>query len=192
MSFKRNEIQRKKLIVFGFEGKNNKTETIYFHHFVPCDNGFILKLVSCGVTDPKNMLDSIKQKRKRFDYNPREDRTYLFFDVDCRNDKKQLINELKCKLPKDIQFIVSEPTFEIWFINHFVNTTKTYRSNTELFEELEKYVPNYTKESDFYCIFENLIETAIKNSLFQENTSGCASHTDVYKLFNENILKQKN
>ena len=73
-------LKRKRIIVFGFEGKNNKTETNYFSHFKPYDSRYIFKFVSCGVTDPANMVSSIKTKRKEYDYNASEDITLLFID----------------------------------------------------------------------------------------------------------------
>ena len=183
------EFKRKKVIVFGVEGKNNKTETIYFYHFKPADDDYILKIVSCGSTDPKNMLNSIKQKRKRFDYNASEDKTFLFFDTDCRDDKLEIINNLKKSLPKDISFIVSSPTFELWFLNHFALTSKSFRSNVELMQELGKYVPDYQKSLDVFKKTIDFIENAISNSTTQIMANNSKCYTDVFKLFDHNILK---
>ena len=79
---------RKRIIVFGFEGKNNKTETNYFSHFKPTDDRYILKCISSGVTDPLGIINSIKKKRKDLDYNSREDLTFIFVDDDCDCEKR--------------------------------------------------------------------------------------------------------
>ena len=110
---------RKRIIVFGFEGKNNKTETNYFSHFKPIDDRYILKCISCGVTDPRGMINSIKNKRKDLDYNSREDLTFIFIDDDCNEEKRKIIKALKEKLSKDTVIVKSAPIFELWFLNHF-------------------------------------------------------------------------
>ncbi len=81
------KFKRKKVIVFAFEGKNNKTEKMYFSHFKPSDDDYILKTFSSGVTDIKNMIDSKKAKRKEYDYHANEDITYIFVDADADNNK---------------------------------------------------------------------------------------------------------
>ncbi len=53
----KSQFYRKRVIVFGFEGKNNKTEMNYFSHFKPKDDRYILKCLSCGVTDPVGMIN---------------------------------------------------------------------------------------------------------------------------------------
>ena len=178
---KNNRYRRKRVIVFGFEGKNNKTETNYFSHFKPKDDRYILKPVSCGVTDPVNMLNSIKIKRKDFDYNSREDLTFLFVDADCDIKKEELIAQLQSKQPKDITIIRSNPCFELWFLNHFCKTTKEFKSNNELIDELKRFIPDYNKNKDYYDFLSDKIGLAIKNANSQ-NESATTSKTNVVKV----------
>lgn len=181
---------RKRIIVFGFEGKNNKTEQYYFSHFLPYDDRYILKRVSCGVTDPINMVNSIKKKRSDFDYSSREDLTFLFIDGDCDSKKLDQIENIKSKLPKDIIIIVSNPTFELWFLNHYKSTSRHFLNNEELLIELRKYIPNYTKNLDVHGLISHKLNDAVINSKNQFASDGCTSRTEVYKLFAEKILKQ--
>ena len=184
---KTNRLHRKRVIVFGFEGKNNKTETNYFSHFKPIDDKFILKLVSCGVTDPVNMLKSIKNKRKDFDYNAREDLTFLFVDSDCDAKKRELIAALRSKQPKDITIIVSNPCFELWFLNHFCKTTREFKNSDELITELKKHIPDYIKNQDCYSFLAGKTEIAVANSTLQK-ARNCVSSTDVFEVIA--ILKE--
>lgn len=184
---KNNRYRRKRVIVFGFEGKNNKTGTNYFSHFKPKDDRYILKPVSCGATDPANMLKSIKSKRMDFDYNSREDLTFLFVDADCDDKKKELIVQLQNKQPKDITIICSNPCFELWFLNHFCRTTKEFKSNNELIDELKKYIPDYNKNKDYYDCLSNKTSTAIKNTNTQ-NESATSSKTNIVKIIS--ILRE--
>ena len=180
--------KRKKVIVFAYEGKNNKTESQYFSHFSPANNDFIIKAFPSGVTDPKNMVSTVKRKRSRFDYHASEDLTYIFMDGDCDKKKIELINELKKKLPKDIRIVLSNPCFELWFLNHFVSVGKEFLTNDEFFKELNKYIDNYDKNKDYKPVLSSSLKTAIKNSISQK-TAGCLSYTDVVDLFENRIIK---
>ena len=180
--------KRKKVIVFAYEGKNNKTESQYFSHFSSYDADYIIKAFPSGVTDPKNMVSTVKRKRSRLDYHANEDLTYIFVDGDCDNKKISLIKELQAKLPKDIKIILSNPCFELWFLNHFVSTGKEFLNNDEFFKELDKHINNYDKNKDYYQILSSNTKVAIKNSNNQKanNSSSC---TDVVDLFNNKVIK---
>lgn len=157
--------KRKKVIVFSFEGKNNKTESTYFTHFKPCNSDYILKWFSSGLTDPKGMINSTKNKRKQYDYNSNEDLTFIFIDGD-NTERYQQIKELQKKQPKDISIIITNPSFELWFLNHFVKTSKEL-TNPQLLDELKHYIPKYSKNFDAYQIIQNLEQNAINNSNYQ-------------------------
>lgn len=182
-------LKRKRIIVFGFEGKNNKTETNYFSHFKPKDERYIFKFVSCGVTDPVNMLNSIKTKRKDYDYNAKEDITLLFIDLDCDENKKAKVLVIESKLKKDTVIIKSNPCFELWFLNHFCLSTKEYFSNKELINDLNKFIVGYEKNDDHYNLLKDKTDIAIKNSKTQLLNDNCKSKTDVCGLFDEIIKK---
>lgn len=170
---------RKRVIVFGFEGKNNKTEMNYFAHFKPIDNRYILKCISCGVTDPVNMINSIKKKRKDLDYNAGEDLTFLFMDEDCNPSKREIIDSLQAKLPKDIVIVRSRPCFELWFLNHFCGTTKEYMSNDELIADLKKFIADYDKNKDYFEMLKSRKDIAVRNSVLQKDNKQCCTSTDV-------------
>lgn len=182
--------ERKKVIVFSYEGKNNKTEYQYFSHFSAHSDQYIIKPFSSGVTDPKNMVSATKKKRKKLDYNPKEDLTFIFMDGDCDKKKKALISDIRKSLPKDIRIIVSCPCFEIWFLNHFVFTGKEYRNNDELLKELDKHLKGYDKNIDYYSTLCPNTDAAIINSTKQK-TNSSPSNTEVVDLFSESIIKHQ-
>ena len=181
-------IKRKRIIVFAFEGKNNKTESQYFFHFKPKDNNYLLKQFPTGMTDPKGMVSSTKIKRKAYDYNPKEDLTFIFMDSDNPGKLKQ-IKEIQTKLPKDIRIIITNPCFELWFLNHFIKTSKQF-NNVEVIEELKKFIPHYQKNLDVYHKIAGKLEIAIKNSVYQKSLKQ-SSTTDVVTLFIEDLLEEK-
>lgn len=180
-------IKRKKLIIFYFEGKNNKTETIYFKHFKAFSHDFYLRTFPSGANDPLKMVESAKRKRKHLDYNAREDLTFIFIDIDNDNNKKALVNKLNQTLPKDIKIVLSCPSFEIWFLNHFIFTTR-YFTNKELLIELSNYIDNYQKNVDVYERISNNIDIALLNSKKQKEQNKDSSFTDVYRLLESNYI----
>lgn len=182
------KFKRKSIIVFGFEGKNNKTESNYFSHFKPKNDDYILKMFSCGVTDPANMIKSAKAKRKDLDYNPKEDLTFLFVDCDCDMKKSNLIDELQKKQGKDLTLIKSNPSFEVWFLNHFCNTTREFKNYNELEELLKKYLPKYQKTKDYFSILKSNLKSAIANSKKQLLNLPASTYTNVVILF-ETLLE---
>ena len=181
-------LKRKRVIVFAYEGKNNKTESQYFSHFVSYDSDYIIKAFPSGVTDPKNMISTVKRKRSRYDYHSNEDLTFLFIDGDCDTKKLELVKRLQAKLPKDITIVLSNPCFELWFLNHFVSIGKEFLNNDEFFKELDKHIANYDKNKDYFQMLSSNTKTAIKNSNIQK-TNSCSSCTDVVNLFNNKIIK---
>ena len=180
--------KRKKVIVFAYEGKNNKTESLYFSHFSSFNDDYIIKAFPSGVTDPRNMVSAVKRKRSRFDYHASEDLTYIFIDGDCDKKKIELINEINKKLPKDIKIVLSNPCFELWFLNHFAFVGKEFLTNEEFFKELDKYIENYDKNKDYFSFLSANLKTAIKNSKNQK-ANGCSSCTNVVDLFENKIIK---
>jgi len=184
------KFKRKKVIVFAFEGKNNKTEKMYFSHFKPSDDDYILKTFSSGVTDIKNMIDSTKAKRKEYDYHANEDITYIFVDADADNNKLKQIRDYKSKQPNDIHIIISNPTFEIWFLNHFIRTNKEM-TNSQLLVEISKHLIDYSKNVDYFEILEGKIEKAISNSKFQMGQGNDNPISEVVSLFEDNIIVKK-
>lgn len=181
----------KKVIVFSYEGKNNKTEYTYFSHFIPSDADYILKPMSSGETDVVGMIKSTRKKRQKYGYSADRDLTYIFIDADADSTKRKLISNIKNKMPSDIRIIVSDPCFELWFLNHFIKTGKEYSSSKSLINELNKYIAGYAKTCDVYTKVFDKKDAAIANSLFQLGINPLKSNTEVVHLFTNNVIKDK-
>ena len=141
------------------------------------------------MSDPLGMLESTKRKRKAYDYNPREDLTFIFIDGD-NPDRYQQIKELQSKLPKDINIIATNPTFELWFLNHFKRMGKP-SNDKQILKELKRYIPAYEKNLDVFSLVNKHIDKAIANSLFQLSLGQDNPKTEVVRMFKENIIKPK-
>ena len=185
--------KRKCVLVFGYEGKNNKTEKQYFSHFSLSDSEFILISFSTGVTDPRKMIASTKRKRARFDYRADEDKTYIFIDGDDDHDKMKLIESLRAKLKKhdkDITLIISNPCFELWFLNHFERFGHPL-TKKHLFSTLNGFIPHYEKTMDVFQLTRKNMKKAIANSAFQLSLANDNPKTEVALLLTDKVIKEK-
>lgn len=98
---------------------------------------------------------------------------------------------LKLARKKNAMILFSNPSFEIWFLNHFVCHLKNCRSQKELIDELKRYIPEYGKSRDVYPMLPD-IKTALRNSKKQCKEYSCLNHdccgTDFYILM-EKVLE---
>lgn len=156
----------KKAFLFITEGKN-KTETLYFSHYQKHGKDYAITFVKAGSnTDAKSMYKTIAQRwdDEKLDFET-GDMAFIVLDID--NDKQK--SDKVYRLIKDnrnpgIVFIVSNPTFEIWFLLHDKYTTKYFDDGDAVIKDLKRFIPSYEKNRDVYDLIEDKIETALDNS----------------------------
>lgn len=194
---KRNDVRRKRrpVLIFTGEGKN-KTEKQYFLSFQEQHGKYSIQFVNTGLdTDPRGMLKSMESAWKRYELSAKNgDKAYIVLDMDCNPQKVKLVKELQ-QLSKDIQFIVSNPCIEVWFILHFIYTTYQFKDSKEPKHELAKYIPGYKENMNISEILRPRLEEAGKNaeklvSHFKAidikwGEADCNPMTDVAKLLKE-------
>ena len=117
--------KRKSIVVIGSEGKN-KTENIYFKNF--SSRECIIKFSTGNSTDPRGMLNDLKRFIETEDISIEYgDKVYLLIDFDVNQNKEKQIKEVYHECEKiGIKLIISNPTFELWYILHFGYSTKIY------------------------------------------------------------------
>ena len=162
---KRNTESRKQkpVILIVAEGEN-VTESLYFKSFQRQNPTCNIRLVLAKhVTDPEGMLKAIQTRWKDLELDARKgDRAYVVLDLDCDRDKAKLIRTIQ-KDSKEIQFIISNPCFEVWFLLHFRYSTKQYLSGDAIIKELKTFVPEYKKNYDISGQLESLRGVATEN-----------------------------
>lgn len=162
---KRNNITRKKrpIMIFTGEGKN-KTEKQYFLSFQEQHGKYSIQYVNTGLdTDPAGMLKSMENAWKRYELSVSNgDKAYIVLDMDCSPQKIKLVKKLQEK-SKNIQFIVSNPCIEVWFIMHFIYTTHQFKDGREPKKELGKYITGYEENMYISEIIRPRLEMAVKN-----------------------------
>ena len=173
--------QRKPVMFLSLEG-NNRTEKLYLQSLNE-DYGekFALNYTSGHETDLRNMWKALHELI-RDSFSPEDgDKAYCLCDCDYESYKLERIKEIKQEARRShAKLIVSNPCFELWFLNHFRYSTKSYTTNRELIADLCNYVPCYEKNIDYYSAYLKLkTSDAMKNSIVQikqSSNSGLSDH----------------
>ena len=192
----RNNRERKSIVVIGCEGKN-KTEKIYLRNY--SSRKCILKFSTGNATDPVGMAEDLIRFIKNEDINKKYgDKIYLLIDMDVNQHKQQQVMQAKKMCDEyGIEIIISNPTFELWYILHFEYTTKTYQSSQEVKKDVKTKIRDYTESMNVFPIIKKQTMLAIENSkslekyqeengqyIFNEN---CKTYTGIYKVVEELI-----
>lgn len=78
----------------------------------------------------------------------------VVFDADVSKwnaEEAKRLTKLKKKYGKSKRVILcdSMPSIEFWFLIHFVNTNKYFRTSKSVIDELVKHIPNFNKTESF-------------------------------------------
>ena len=189
-------------IVIAVEGKNNKTESLYFKNFENRYSPFSITIASGNDTDPVKLVKSLEKAIKTRGVDLTQgDMAYVIFDTDTNPNKNKSIAEARKYASKiGIKVITSTPCFELWLLLHYVFTS-SFMDNKEVYNALKQYCSKYTKNYNIFSdIFPNVNE-AIKNAkrLEQEHIrNGCKignveanPNTEVYKVV-ESLMNYNN
>ena len=157
--------QRAKFVVIGAEGKN-KTERNYFHDFFKTNKEYKVKFSSSGDTDPERIVnDTIKYIEKEEINLNDGDVAFCFVDTDTDITKQPQIDKaLKLASDNGIELLLSNPCFEVWFIQHFNYSTRSFANNAAVIAELQKHIPSYEKNTSAYSLLVGKTEDAINNA----------------------------
>ena len=193
-----NQRQRKQIILLATEGKN-KTETHYFRSL--SGSSYIIRFAPGNYTDPVNMVSALKAE---FEDQGLEtelgDVAYCLIDSDMDPIKNKQIATADVQAGDKVTVIVSSPCFEVWYLCHYVKSTKQYASNKEVIDALKKYVPEYNKGMPgLWDILGDKSEVAIKNAKELEkycielglkpHTVAFMPSTEIYKIISLILAK---
>ena len=149
------------------EGKN-KTEMLYLSHFQDQEKSYSIRFVKAGYkTDAASLYNALIDKWEELDLSEKKgDRGFVILDIDNDLLKAQKVSALvHSNTNTAVSFVVSNPTFEVWFLLHFKYTTKQYKDGNAVIKELRRYLPNYEKNRDCFEDCKDEMKEAIKNSI---------------------------
>ena len=148
------------------EGRN-RTENLYFHNFRKQEYDFSLQIAKAGSkTDAESLYETMIAKWEELDLSSSKgDLGFVVIDIDNDSQKADKVLELIHKNHNpSIQFIVSNPTFEVWLLMHYRYTTKQFADGNAVIKELKKYIPDYEKNQDYFPVTCDRLQYAIVNS----------------------------
>ncbi|MCR5100132.1 MAG: RloB family protein [Butyrivibrio sp.] len=148
------------------EGRN-KTETLYLSNFQKQGNNYSLRFAKAGSkTDAESLYKTMCAKWKELELSSEKgDLGFIILDIDNDQQKADMVRNLIRKNDNmSIKFIISNPTFEIWFLIHFKYTTKHFSDGNAVINELKKYIPDYDKNRDCFLFCMDKIQDAVSNS----------------------------
>ena len=64
---------------------------------------------------------------------------------------KNYCNETHENWMNSVILVVNNPCLEYWYLLHFKQTDRYYRTYAEIKKDLTKYLPGYEKNNDYYC-----------------------------------------
>jgi len=164
---KRSQIERWRRAVFWIatEGKNT-TETLYFNHFNKIQSEFHIRFTLGRYTDCRNMALVLEKTIKSADFDADlGDKGFCVFDLDIAADKSKILQILiKENAKGHMEFILSNPCFEVWFLCHFGYSTRVFESGDAVISALRKKVRNYTKNADVFPLIYSKTKEAIENA----------------------------
>jgi len=190
---------RKPIILIATEGKN-KTEKTYFNHFNSRGSKYSVKPFSTGDTDPAGMLKALKRRCADNEISAKNgDLACIALDLDCKEEKAAIIRDLSAKgVNAPYMFVVSNPCFEVWFLDHFRFSTKSYMDQEDVISELKNnYISNYDKNLDVFDVLLSRLNTAIRHEeqLHQYHagvtwpSAACTPKTDMLNIIH-NLLER--
>ncbi len=156
----------KRILLVSAEGnKNNKTERNYFEHLKNEDTKICF--VKGNETDPETMMKRLIEESEDYELTT-SDLAICLIDADFDPKRDKAITAAESQIPpaqkETIRLILSAPSFEIWYICHFLYSTKQYQNKEEVLAALSRFIPGYKKSEDVYEILAGKEEIAMQNA----------------------------
>lgn len=193
MARKRNFRPPKKTLLIICEGE---TEKIYFENLKAAERKTEINLkpeLPGHRTDCLNIVErAIKQKDNY-------DQVWCVFDLDAAHkDVEKYRKAVERANNEKIERLESYPCFEVWFLLHFLYTTRTFTDCKQVIQGLKKHIKDYSKRQEYHFRKNLYVELrpklldAMKNSLRLEkynleNSIIDGTRSDIYKVV-EKIL----
>jgi hypothetical protein len=187
MARRRNFRPPKKTFLIICEGE---TEKIYFENLKAAERKTEINLKPELPGHRNDCLSIVENAiKQKDDY----DRVWCVFDLDTAYKE---MNKYKKALEKasnqDIETVESYPCFEVWFLLHFIYTTRMFTNCKQVIEALRKYIKDYSKRQEYhlrknlYVELKSKLSDAIENSVKLERYN---SENSITKGIRSNVYK---
>ncbi len=135
-----------------FEGNENRAEYDYLRHYVKPGNGKYRLILRTGTkTDAAGLAGYAL--RTSADFHPdRGDRIFVLADLDDEIKRRRTLSHPLWLQPKyrNVEMLFSNPSFEVFFLNHFQEGKPHFHDQDEVIEAMKKHIDGYKKNMDIY------------------------------------------
>lgn len=145
-----------------------KTEKKYLLNYRHRGTGVKIEIPNTGYTDPLNLVEFAALKADELGINKHTGSVWVVFDVDTNSDS--IIERARNKARRtarerkySMEVILSNPSFELWYLLHFRLSTAVL-TNATLLQNLNGHLPRYDKAEDYFAELRKQQETAIDNA----------------------------
>jgi hypothetical protein len=173
--------------------EGSRTEPDYFkaliHKFLL--PGISVHVMSSDDSEPINVVELAIAKKKK-GVAPGLPYSQIWCVTDVEVPPHRTLGEAKDKAASvnNLELILTNPSFEYWFLLHFAKVVTPFQSNTDLQSKLKQFHPTYKKTRIGFDILFPLTESAIirsKEVLKEqhndtEDLSDCNPSTHVHKI----------
>ena len=151
----------KRKVLIGTEGRN-KTERSYFKNFNQIQNQFIVKFSSGNSMDAMGIVEDVRKSCDNEKDFRHDALAFAVFDADLwRTQGNQIQEALHRAKIQNIEVILSNPCFEVWFVLHFEDGKSPYNSSNGVIDRLKQHVPDYKKNKDIFGLLRKRMKEAI-------------------------------
>ncbi len=165
------------------------TEKKYLSHLSRRNAGYLVRVVESPRKDPVSIVKFCIKEMSNRGLSPKDgDMVYCVIDVDF-NKEIQLKKSIALAKKNGISIVLSNPCFEVFFIFHFRDALPTFASPDEAVEYLKGFIPDYTKNKDYWHLLEKDLDVALERVARELDeiplVLGSKSTTNIGRLFDD-------
>jgi hypothetical protein len=150
-----------KVVVIVCEGR--ETEPNYFSALrqkfrlsrlnvkVVADQGAPISVVNCAIDEKKKVDEPT-------------DEIWCVFDTENPNENPSLRSAIEKTKKAQINWAVSNPSFEYWYFIHFAQSSRPFANGQEMKRALKAHIPDYDESANVFPMLEEHTQTAIDNA----------------------------
>jgi hypothetical protein len=180
-----------------------ETEKIYFENLRTVERTPEINLKPMLPGHRTDCLSIVEQAIKQ---KSNYDQIWCVYDLDSAyKDRKKYKKAVEKAEKKKIETVESHPCFEIWFLLHFIYSSRRFENCKQVIQLLKKYIKDYSKNQEYhsrknlYAELRPKLLNAINNSVRlekynSENVIITGSQSDMYKIIKKVLpgLKKSN
>ncbi len=105
-----------------------------------------LEIIQCALDLVTERLRDARRNRNV----PAYEEVWCVFDREAFNEPPSFQEALRLAARHQIRLAISNPSFEYWYLLHYVDSNRPFRDGQEMKAELRRYIPGYTEAMEVF------------------------------------------